>query len=88
MKRLGAASVRGLARATGRGRLCRGGAGASRSWVARSDAEPTPDPTRGAAGFEVGMSDGDSTGLIGIAFWCIALAAFLLWALKHIDLRL
>ena len=34
------------------------------------------------------MSDGDSTGLIGIAFWCIALAAFLLWALKHFDLRL
>jgi hypothetical protein len=33
------------------------------------------------------MSDSDSTGLIGIAFWCVALAAFLLWALKHFDMR-
>lgn len=42
---------------------------------------------RGAAGFEVGMSDSESTSLVGIAFWCVALAAFLLWALKHVDIR-
>jgi hypothetical protein len=34
------------------------------------------------------MADSDSTGLVGIAFWCVALAAFLLWALKHIDVRI
>ena len=49
--------------------------------------EPTPYPTGRTAELEVGMSDGDSTGLIGIAFWCVALAAFLLWALKHFDVR-
>jgi hypothetical protein len=34
------------------------------------------------------MADSDSTGLVGIACWCVALAAFLLWALKHIDVRI
>jgi hypothetical protein len=58
-----------------------------RDRAVRGAMEPTPDPTRCAAGFEVGMSDGDSTGLVGIAFWCVALAAFLLWALKHFDVR-
>jgi hypothetical protein len=52
-----------------------------------SDVARAPNPSRGAAGVEVGMSDGESTGLVGIAFWCVALAAFLLWALKHFDLR-
>jgi len=46
-----------------------------------------PNASRGAAGFEVGMSDSESTSLVGIAFWCVALAAFLLWALKNVDLR-
>jgi len=46
-----------------------------------------PNPSRSAAGFEEGMADGESTGLIGIVFWCIALAAFLLWALKYVDVR-
>ena len=34
------------------------------------------------------MADGDSTGLIGIAFWCVALAAALLWALKNFNIRI
>jgi hypothetical protein len=34
------------------------------------------------------MADGDSTGLFGIAFWCVALAACLLWSLKYLDVRL
>lgn len=59
----------------------------SQSPSARCDVEPTPYPTGRTAELEVGMSDGDSTGLIGIAFWCVALAAFLLWALKHFDVR-
>jgi len=31
------------------------------------------------------MSDSSSTGLFGIVFWCVALAAFLLWALSHLG---
>jgi hypothetical protein len=34
------------------------------------------------------MADSDSTGLVGVAFWCVALDAFLLWALKNISVRL
>jgi hypothetical protein len=33
------------------------------------------------------MTDNDSTGLFGIAFWCIALVALGLWALRHLDFR-
>ena len=32
------------------------------------------------------MSDSGSTSLFGIVFWCVALAAFLLWSLKHLDI--
>jgi len=34
------------------------------------------------------MADSDSTGLIGVAFWCVALAAALLWALKYLNIRI
>jgi len=47
-----------------------------------------PNPSRRAAGVEEGMSDSESTGLVGIVFWCLVLAAVLLWALKNVELRL
>jgi hypothetical protein len=47
-----------------------------------------PNPSRSAAGVEEGMSDSESTGLVGIVFWCLVLAAVLLWALKNVELRL
>jgi hypothetical protein len=60
---------------------------ASRAPRERADVTQAPNPSRSAAGVEVGMSDGESTGLIGVAFWCVAFAAFLLWALKHLAER-
>ena len=79
----------GLAPAVARARISEGS-----DWCVatdafdRSDVMRTLDPSRGAAGFEESMADSDSTGLIGIAFWCVALAAFLLWALKYLDIRI